>query len=42
MPLRRPLPGVVVGCGERIGAVGYDNCAGGGVARWIVLQSDTD
>jgi len=32
MPLRRPLPGVVVGCEERVGEVG-DTCAGGGVAR---------
>jgi len=37
MPLRRPLPGVVVGCGERVRAVG-DACAGGGVVYWMRVR----
>jgi len=37
MPPRRPLPGVVVGCGERVGAVG-DACAGGGVVHWMRVR----
>jgi len=34
MPLRPPMPGMVVGCEERVGEVG-DTCAGGGVVRWM-------
>jgi len=37
MPLRRPLPGVVVGREGRVGAVG-DTCAGGCVVRWMRVR----
>jgi len=37
MPLRRPLPGVVVGCEERVRADG-DACAGGGAVHWMRVR----
>jgi len=37
MPLRRRLPGVVIGWGERVGAVG-DTFAGGEVVRWLRVR----